>query len=66
MKVTLNGTNVLGMPLLDISKIASPGIGGNGGLAREGYAKIKAASEEMTEALRETYSNNARARPTTG
>jgi len=28
--------------------------------AREGYEKIKAASEEMTEALRETYSSNAR------
>ena len=28
--------------------------------AREGCEKIKAASEEMTEALRETYSSNAR------
>jgi phasin len=28
--------------------------------AREGYEKIKAASEEMAEALRETYSSNAR------
>jgi len=66
MKVTLNGTNVLGMPLLDFSKIASPGLVGElaeQGLARarEGYAKIKAASEEMTEALHETYSSNARA-----
>jgi len=59
MKVTPNGTNVLGMPLLDISKIASPSAIGE--LAREGYAKIKVASEEMTEALRETYSSNARA-----
>ena len=59
MKATPNGTNVLGMPLLDISKIASPGAIGE--LAREGYAKIKVTSEEMTEALRETYSSNARA-----
>ena len=63
MKVTTNGTNVFGMPLLDFSKIALPGIGGNEQVlarAREGFEKVKAASEEMTEALRETYSNNAR------
>ncbi|WP_245322902.1 phasin family protein [Bradyrhizobium valentinum] len=63
MKVTLNGTNVFGMPLLDFSKIALPGIGGNEQVlarAREGFEKIRAASEEMTEALRETYSGNAR------
>ena len=42
MKVTLNGTNVFGMPMLEFSKIA------------------KAASAGMTEALRETYSSNAR------
>src|SRR5712691_4716023 len=65
MKVTLNGTNVFGMPLLDFSKIALPGVSGEFAeqgfaRAREGYAKIKAASEEMTEALRETYSSNAR------
>ena len=51
------------MPLLDFSKIALPGIGGNEQVlvrAREGFEKVKAASEEMTEALRETYSNNAR------
>ncbi|WP_284262712.1 phasin family protein [Bradyrhizobium iriomotense] len=28
--------------------------------AQEGYEKIKTASQELTEALRETYSNNAR------
>ena len=63
MKVTMNGTNVFGMPLLDFSKIALPGIGGNEQVlarAREGFEKVKAASEGMTEALRETYSSNAR------
>jgi phasin len=65
VKVTPNGTNVFGMPLLDFSKIALPGVSGElaeQGLARarEGCEKIKAASEEMTEALRETYSSNAR------
>ncbi|WP_246175583.1 phasin family protein [Bradyrhizobium paxllaeri] len=50
-------------PLLDFSKIALPGIGGNEQLvarARESFEKIKAASEEMTEALRETCSNSSR------
>ena len=63
MKVTLNGTNVFGIPLPDFSKIALPGVGGNDQLlarAREGFEKIKAVSEAMTEALRETYSSNAR------
>ena len=63
MKVTANGTNVFGMPLPDFSKFALPGIGGNEQVlarAREGFEKVKAASEEMTEALRETYSSNAR------
>jgi phasin len=65
MKATLNETNIFGMPLLDFSKFALPGV--NGELAEQGFArakegceKIKAASEEMTEALRETYSSNAR------
>ena len=63
LKVTPNGTNIFGMPLLDFSKIALPGISGDEQVlsrAREGFEKIKAASEEMTEALRETYSSNAR------
>jgi phasin len=63
MKVTPNGTNVFGMPLPDFSKMALPGIGGNEqalARAREGFEKIRAASEEMTEALRETYSGNAK------
>ena len=53
------------MPWLDFSKVALPGVGrelAEQGLARarEGCEKIKAASEEMTEALRETYSSSAR------
>jgi phasin len=63
MKVTPNGTNVFGMPLPDFSKMALPGIGGNEqalARAREGFEKIRAASQEMTEALRETYSGNAK------
>jgi phasin len=51
------------MPLPDFSKMALPSIGGNEQVlarTREGFEKIKAASEEMTEALREAYSSNAR------
>lgn len=64
-KVTPNGTNVFGMPLLDFSKVALPKVIGElaeqgFARAREGCEKIKAGSEEMTEALRETYSSNAR------
>lgn len=65
MKSTPNGTNVFGTPWLDFPKVALPGVGrelAEQGLARarEGCERIKAASEEMTEALRETYSSNAR------
>jgi len=65
LKVTPNGMNAFGMPWLDFSKVALPGVGrelAEQGLARarEGCEKIKAASEEMTEALRETYSSSAR------
>jgi phasin len=65
LKGTLNGTNVFGIPLLDFPKIALPSVTGElaeqgYARAREGYEKIKAASEEMTEALRETYSSSAR------
>ena len=57
--------NAFGMPLLDFPKITLLGVTGElaeqgYARAREGYEKIKAASEEMTEALRETYSSNAR------
>ncbi|MCK1640974.1 phasin [Bradyrhizobium sp. 157] len=53
------------MPLPDFSKIAWPGVSGElaeqgFARARENYEKIKAASAEMTEAVRETYSSNAR------
>ena len=68
MKVTTNGTkangtNLFGMPLPDFSKMALPGMAGSEQvLARtqEGFEKIKAASEKMTEALCETYSSNAK------
>jgi phasin len=63
MKVTANGTNgtnVFGMPLLDFSKIALPASEQALARTREGIEKIKVASEEMTEALRETYSSSAR------
>ena len=63
MKAT-NGTNAFfGIPLLDLSKIALPGIGSNEQViarAQEGLEKFKVASDEMAEALRETWSNNAR------
>lgn len=68
MKATTNGTkangnNLFGMPLPDFSRMALPGIAGNEQIlarTREGIEKIKAASEEMTEALCETYSSNAK------
>jgi phasin len=44
MKAGMNGMNGFGMPLFGFPKIA----------------KIRVASDEMTEALRETYSSNAR------
>ena len=68
MKATANGTkangnNLFGMPLPDFSKMALPGIAGSEQVlarTREGFEKIKAASEEMTETLCQTYSSNAR------
>ena len=65
VKAGLNGTNGFAMPLFGIPSIGLPGVFGKlaeQGVARaqEGCEKIKAASEEMTEALRETYSSNAR------
>ena len=53
------------MPLLGFAKIALPGVIGElaqQGVARaqQGCEKIKAASEQMAVALRETYSSNAR------
>src|SRR3979409_1744490 len=53
------------MPLFEFPRIALPGMFdelAKQGVARaqEGCEKVKAASEEMAEALRETYSSNAR------
>ena len=65
VKAGLNGTNGFGMPLFGLPKIALPGVFGElseqgVARAREGCEKIKVASEEVAEALRETYSSNAR------
>jgi len=62
-RTTSNGNYFFGMPLPDFSKLALPGIAGNEQVlarTREGFEKIKVASEEMTEALGETYSSNAK------
>jgi phasin len=64
VKAGLNG-NAFGMPLFEFPKIALPSVFrelAELGLApvRAGYKTIEAASEEMAEALRETYSGNAR------
>jgi phasin len=53
------------MPLFEFPRIALPGMFdelAKQGVARaqEGCEKVKAASDEMAEALRETYSSNAR------
>jgi phasin len=65
VKAALNGMNGSGMPLFGFPMIGLPGVFGE--LAGHGVAhaqerceKIKAVSGEMTEALRETYSSNAR------
>lgn len=65
VKTGLNGTNDFAMPWFGF-----PGIGLSGALgklseqgitrAQQGCEKIKAASEEIAVALRETYSSNAR------
>src|SRR4030088_357220 len=53
------------MPLFEFPRIALPGMFdefAKQGVARaqEGCEKVRAASDEMAEALRETYSSNAR------
>ena len=65
VKAGLNGANGFRMPLFEFPRIALPGMFDE--LARQGVAraqeeceKVKAASEQMAEALRETYSSNAR------
>jgi phasin len=65
VKAGVDGMNGFGMPLLGFSKMAFSGVFGElaeQGIARaqEGCEKIKAASGEMAEALRETCSSNAR------
>jgi phasin len=65
VKAGQNGTNGFAMPFYGLPKIPLPGMFGEFSeqgvaRAREGCEKIKAASEEMAEALRETYSSNAR------
>jgi phasin len=65
VKAGPNGANGFGIPLFGFPRIALPGVFGElaeQGVARaqEGCEKIKAASGEMTEALRETYSSNAK------
>ncbi|WP_245286683.1 phasin family protein [Bradyrhizobium sp. ARR65] len=64
-KIETNGTIGSGMPLFGFSKIALAGPLGElaeRGLARaqEGCEKMKTASEEMAEAMREIYSSNAK------
>lgn len=65
VKVGLNGTNRFAMPLFGLPRIALSGVLGElseQGVAhaQQGCEKIRAASEEMAVALRETYSSNAR------
>ena len=65
VKAGLNGADGFRMPLFEFPRIALPGMFdelAKQGVARaqEGCEKVKAASEEMAEALRETYSSNAR------
>src|ERR1700675_2189984 len=65
VKAGLNGTNGFAMPLFGFPRIALSGVFGElseQGVVRaqQGCEKIKAASEEMAVALRETYSSNAR------
>ena len=65
VKAGQNGTNGFAMPFYGLPKIPLPGMFGEFSeqgvaRAREGCETIKAASEEIAEALRETYSSNAR------
>jgi phasin len=64
VKAGLNGTNGFGMPLFGFPRIGFSGVFGElaeQGIARaqEGCEKVKAASEQIAEALRETYSTSA-------
>ena len=61
VKAGLNGTNGFAMPLFGFPRIALFGELSEQGVARaqQGCEKVKAASEQMAEALRESYSTNA-------
>jgi phasin len=65
VEAELNGTNGFAMPLFGFPKIAWPGVFGElseqgVAQAQDGCENIKAASEEMAEALRQTYSSHAK------
>lgn len=65
VKAEWNGTKAFGMPLFGFPKIALPGVFAElaeQGVARaqEGCDKLKTTSEEIAEALRETYSDSAK------
>jgi len=61
VKAGLNGTNGFAVPLFGFPRIVFGELAEQGvARAQEGCEKIKAASGEMTEALRETYSSNAK------
>jgi phasin len=62
VKADVNGTSALGTPLFGFPKIALFGELAEEGVARaqESCEKIKAASEQMAQALRETCSSNGR------
>jgi len=61
MKAEMKATNGFGMPLYGFTKIAFGEFAEQGvARAQEGCEKIKGASEEIAEALRTTYSSNAK------
>ena len=65
MKAEPKATNGFAMPSFEFPKFALHGVlrevsDQSVARAREGCEKIKASTEEMAEALRETYSTNAR------
>jgi phasin len=65
VKAELNGTKAFGMSMFVFPKVALPGVFAElaeQGVARtqEGCNKLKTTSEEIAEALRETYSDGAK------
>ena len=57
-KVTGNGANTTGTQSLVFSRIAIPGVVGE--LAEQGFARAQATSQQITSALGEAYSCNAK------